>query len=130
MTHTNPSPMPDEREREIEELHALNCKLSDLLTRSVNALRGNPPPLTLWSWHDLPDRIAAAMAALQGACELAGRADRRADPVPALRYAGLLHGLDALNDEGYRVCGAAAAAIRELCAAPVARTAVTQGEKP
>lgn len=39
-------------------------RMGDLLTGVANALRGPPPPLTLWSWHDLPDRAAAAIAAI------------------------------------------------------------------
>jgi hypothetical protein len=77
------APAPADLAAEIDELHALNAKLGDLLTRSVNAVRGDPPPLTLWSWHDLPERIQAAMAALQGATELAAAATRE-PPAPAV----------------------------------------------
>jgi hypothetical protein len=45
-----------------DELQALNDKLADILNRTVNALRGEPPPLTQWSWHDLPELAAAARA--------------------------------------------------------------------
>lgn len=37
------------------ELLALRENLATLLTRTANALKGDPPPLTSWSWHDLPD---------------------------------------------------------------------------
>ena len=36
------------------------CHLGDLLRATVNALKGDPPPLTTWSTHDLPD-VAAEM---------------------------------------------------------------------
>lgn len=40
-----------------DENQELFDRLSDLLTRSVIELKGPPPPLTLWSWHDIPDQI-------------------------------------------------------------------------
>ena len=49
---------------EIQELQALSDRLSDLLSRTAVALRGPEPPLTRWSWHDLPERAAAAVAAI------------------------------------------------------------------
>lgn len=49
---------------EPEECDRLRGVMSDILRRTVNALRGEPPPLTLWSWHDLPERAAAAIAAI------------------------------------------------------------------
>jgi hypothetical protein len=39
--------------------------MSDLLHGVANAVRGAPPPLTLWSFHDLPERVAAAVNALE-----------------------------------------------------------------
>lgn len=50
----------DKLAEEIEDMRALCDKLSDILTRTVNVLRGEPPPLTLWSWHDLPELASAA----------------------------------------------------------------------
>lgn len=38
-----------------EECDALRRKLTDILTRTANALKGEPAPLTLHSWHDLPE---------------------------------------------------------------------------
>ena len=38
--------------------------MSKLLTGVANALRGDPGPLHRWSWHDLPERAAAAIAAI------------------------------------------------------------------
>lgn len=49
---------------EVAELDALRDKLSGLLSRTAVALRGPEPPLTRWSWHDLPERAAAAIAAI------------------------------------------------------------------
>ncbi len=38
-------------------------RMADLLTRTANALRGDPGPLRRWSWHDLPERAAEATKA-------------------------------------------------------------------
>lgn len=37
------------------ECDALRSKLADILTRTANALKGEPAPLHLHSWHDLPE---------------------------------------------------------------------------
>ena len=47
-----------------DELQALCDKLAGLLSRTAVALRGPEPPLTRWSWHDLPERAQAAIAAI------------------------------------------------------------------
>lgn len=39
----------------------LRDRLSDLLTRTANALKGTPAPLSRHSWHDLPEVAAAAV---------------------------------------------------------------------
>ena len=52
----------DEARAESDETHAILERLSDLLTRTVNTLRGDPPPLVAWSWHDIPDLAAAVIA--------------------------------------------------------------------
>ena len=47
-----------------EEDRALCDKLSDILTRTANVLKGEPKPLHRHSWHDLPNvaqRLVAAM---------------------------------------------------------------------
>jgi hypothetical protein len=49
---------------EVAELDALRNRLADLLTRTAVALRGPEPPLTRWGWHDVPERAAAAVAAI------------------------------------------------------------------
>lgn len=57
----------DEIERlttELREGDDLRERLGDLLRRTAVALRGPEPPLTRWSWHDVPDRAAAAVAAI------------------------------------------------------------------
>ena len=50
-----------------------NCdlimKLSKLLSDSVNAIKGQPPELTHWSTHDLPELVEQVMEALQSATE-------------------------------------------------------------
>ena len=52
----------DRLQEEIEEYDAILTRQSDLLTRTVNALRGNPPPLTSWSHHDIPKLAAEKVA--------------------------------------------------------------------
>lgn len=54
----------DRLKAEVAELDALRDRLADLLTRTAVALRGPEPPLTRYSWHDIPDRAAAAVAAI------------------------------------------------------------------
>lgn len=41
---------------ELAEDEALRNRMSDLLTRTANALKGEPGPLTLHDWSDLPER--------------------------------------------------------------------------
>lgn len=69
--HQELAPLARELEREVarltEELRegdALRELMADLLSRTAVALRGPEPPLTRWSWHDLPKRAAAAIAAI------------------------------------------------------------------
>ena len=50
--------------RDLAENDALRERMADLLSRTAVALRGPEPPLTRWSWHDVPDRAAAAVAAI------------------------------------------------------------------
>lgn len=69
--HQELAPLARELEREVARLTAelrqgdeLRERLGGLLSRTAVALRGPEPPLTRWSWHDLPERAAAAMAAI------------------------------------------------------------------
>ena len=67
----------DEARAESDETHAILERLSDLLTRTVNTLRGDPPPLVAWSWHDIPDLAAqrvAAIARIEATCGYAEQA--------------------------------------------------------
>ncbi len=50
--------------RDLAENEALRERMAELLTGVAVALRGPQPPLTRWSWHDLPERAAAAVAAI------------------------------------------------------------------
>ena len=50
--------------RDLADNAALRERMAELLTGVAVALRGPQPPLTRWSWHDLPDRAAAAVAAI------------------------------------------------------------------
>lgn len=43
-----------------EECDALRTKLADILTRTANALKGEPGELQAHSWHDLPERAQRA----------------------------------------------------------------------
>ena len=52
----------DRLQEEVEEYDATLTRQGDLLTRTVNALRGNPPPLTSWSHHDIPELAAEKVA--------------------------------------------------------------------
>ena len=54
----------DELGRDLAENEALRERMADLLSRTAVALRGPEPPLTRWGWHDLPERAAAAVAAI------------------------------------------------------------------
>ena len=47
-----------ELETELGESADLVEKQSKLLTGVVNAIKGEPPELTLWSHHDAPDLVA------------------------------------------------------------------------
>ena len=47
-----------EREGLNDETSVLISRQADLLTRTVNILRGDPPPLTSWSHHDIPELAA------------------------------------------------------------------------
>jgi hypothetical protein len=44
-------------EAELAICDAAAAKMASILTRSVNAIRGEPGPLHLHSWHDLPELI-------------------------------------------------------------------------
>lgn len=54
----------DQARRDLDENEELRGRMADLLSRTAVALRGPEPPLTLWSWHDVPERAAAAVAAI------------------------------------------------------------------
>ncbi len=56
--------MLEELGRDLAENEALRERMAGLLTGVAVALRGPQPPLTRWSWHDLPERAAAAVAAI------------------------------------------------------------------
>ena len=42
-------------QQELDELTAQRDQLADILTRTANALKGEPAELTQHSWHDLPE---------------------------------------------------------------------------
>lgn len=47
-----------------DEGDQIRSKMSTLLSRTAVALNGPEPELTMWSWHDLPEKAQAAMDAL------------------------------------------------------------------
>lgn len=53
-----------EFEAERADDDALRERMSEILKRIAIALRGPEPPLTAWSWHDLPERAAAAITSI------------------------------------------------------------------
>ena len=55
----------DRLQKDVEEYDAILTRQSDLLTRTVNALRGNPPPLTSWSHHDIPKLAAEKVSEVE-----------------------------------------------------------------
>lgn len=54
----------EQMEANTKEAVQVRDRMADLLSRTAVALRGPEPPLTRWSWHDLPERAAAAIAAV------------------------------------------------------------------
>ena len=65
----------EDAKAENSELSDLNTRLSGLLNAIAVAVRGEPAPLSLHSFHDLPDRVTAAINALKGAMELAAESN-------------------------------------------------------
>ena len=55
----------DRLQEDVEEYDATLTRQRDLLTRTVNALRGDPPPLTSWSHHDIPELAAEKVAEVE-----------------------------------------------------------------
>lgn len=53
------------QQQEIDELTAQRDKLADILTRTANALKGQPPELVSHSWHDLPEVVQQLKSAQQ-----------------------------------------------------------------
>lgn len=73
-----------ERDERIEELEAeveesdegddIRMRMAKNLTSIANALRGEPPELTTWSWHDLAE-VASSLAESQRLADEFGRAN-------------------------------------------------------
>ena len=53
------------QQQEIDELTAQRDFLADILTRTANALKGQPAELSSHSWHDLPEVAQQIKAAQQ-----------------------------------------------------------------
>lgn len=68
---------------ELGESDAVRERLAELLKQTAVALRGEPPPLTSWSWHDVPERAAAAIAAIDVMQRAASINAERADALEA-----------------------------------------------
>lgn len=79
-----------------EETHALREEvtdyvhqtglLADLLTRTADALKGPPPPLTSHSWHDLPEVAAALKRNVPPPGWFAFGHHAEADPMPVIEF--------------------------------------------
>ncbi len=65
---------------ELEELTAQRDKLADILTRTANALKGEPPELARHSWHDLPEVAQHLKAAQQQSAEHGEPASASVEP--------------------------------------------------
>ncbi len=72
---------PMAQDDDCTECDALRSRMTELLTRTANALRGDPPPLTLWGWEDLPERAAAAIAAIDVMQRVAQNLAQMGEPV-------------------------------------------------
>lgn len=64
----------DDAREERDTVENLNGRLADILTKTANALRGEPGENELHSWHDLPARAAR----MREEMVLRGRFDRAA----------------------------------------------------
>ncbi len=83
-------------EEEAESSHWLCARQSDLLTGVVNAIRGHPPTLTLWSHHNAPDLAKAQKAVVDAARVVAASSTVFYQPLEdAIRA---LDALDKAND--------------------------------
>lgn len=89
-----------ELREECDELHTLNRSLSDLLNGVANAIRGMPPPRTLWSFHDLPDRAQAAVNSLGGAVQALSEVTGERDEWRAKLEAAERTNLEWLHENG------------------------------
>lgn len=76
---------------DLRDEDALREKMADILSRTAIALRGTEPPLTKWTWHDLPDRARALREELSELRVLAGKSlearDKEANAELALENA-------------------------------------------
>lgn len=76
MTDTKPS------EREAFECHKVKQRMAGLLNRIAAALKGDPGPHRMHSWHDLPDLAAQAMQSARATQP----AQQEQDRIDAERY--------------------------------------------
>lgn len=77
---------------DLTENEALRQRMADILRRTAVALRGPEPRLTRWSWHDLPERAAAAIAAIDVMAQAAQQAAESEAPNAAITGAGTASG--------------------------------------
>lgn len=74
---------------ENHDLHWLTTRHAEILTGTVNALRGDPGPLTTWSHHDAAELAVAIVAERdQLRAELAAMETERDDAIRAVGEAG------------------------------------------
>ncbi len=99
-------------ERERDECDALRERMADLLTRTTNALKGEPAELELHSWHDLPD-VAVAIRSRIDALESRNAALVKAARMGHSALDRLMGDSDLSEDDSYEMqaCQALAAAL-------------------
>lgn len=71
-------------EQDVEEYDGILGRQGDLLTGVANALRGQPPELTTWSHHDLPERAQALLDERDTLLRTALTKDERNEAIAAL----------------------------------------------
>ncbi|MGW9541957.1 hypothetical protein ACWHA6_36340 [Streptomyces anthocyanicus] len=72
-------------EADVAEYAPILDRQGELLTGAANALRGDPPPLTTWSHHDLPELAAEARGKLDKVRDICDQAN---EGMPLVTFGG------------------------------------------